>query len=120
MTNANVTVLFLYAIGMSLGQALFKLAADRASSAAGGEFWSSLFSTGYFYVTIALYAVLTLVWFWVLARVPLSRAYPFVALAFVLTPVFAALFFGESIDLWYVASLALILGGLGLLVWKAN
>lgn len=120
MTTLNVTILFLYALGMSLGQVLFKLAADRAKAVEGDVFWSSLFSTGYFYLSIALYATLTLAWFWILARVPLSRAYPFVALAFLLTPAFAALFFDESVDVWYALGLALILGGLSIVIWKAN
>ena len=120
MSNLNVTILFLYALGMTFGQVLFKLAADRAKAVEGNVFWISLFTTGYFYLSIVLYAVLTLAWFWILARVPLSRAYPFVALAFVLTPAFAAVLFDESIDVWYALSMALILGGLSIVVWKAN
>ena len=49
----------------------------------------------------------------------LSRAYPFVVLAFVITPLFAMVLFGERLDRWYVASLTLIVGGLALLVVKA-
>ena len=120
MTSANVTILLLYALGMSLGQALFKLAVERAKSLANDAFWISLFSTGYFYLSIALYGALTLVWFWILARVPLSRAYPFVVLAFVFTPALAVLFFNESLNIWYFVGLGLILAGLGLLIWKAG
>ena len=111
MTSANVAILLLYALGMSLGQALFKLAVERAKSPANDAFWISLFSTGYFYLSIALYGALTLVWFWILARVPLSRAYPFVVLAF-FTPALAVLFFNESLNIWYFVGLGLMLTGL--------
>jgi drug/metabolite transporter (DMT)-like permease len=99
---------------------LFKLAADRAKSLPNESFWISLLGTSYFYLSILLYGVLTLVWLWVLSRIPLSRAYPFVVLAFVFTPALAVLFFKESVDPWYFAGLGLVLAGLGLLVWKAS
>jgi drug/metabolite transporter (DMT)-like permease len=55
---------------------------------------------------------LAVFWVWLLSFTPLSRAYPFVALAFALTPMLAALLFGEviSIRLWF--GLLMILGGL--------
>ena len=73
----------------------------------------------HFYASIALYGALTVVWIWILTRIPLSRAYPFVILTFVFTPMFAAFAFGEPLNVWYFCGLALILAGLGLLVWKA-
>jgi drug/metabolite transporter (DMT)-like permease len=120
MSSAHVVVLVLYGIGMAFGQALFKLAADRSRSGAHELSWALLFSTGYFYLAIAIYGILAVIWIWILARVPLSRAYPFVALSFAFTPLFAVLFFDESVNSWYVMSLALILLGLGLLLWKAT
>jgi drug/metabolite transporter (DMT)-like permease len=42
----------------------------------------------------------------------LSRAYPFVALAFALTPLLAGSLFGETISLRLIVGLLLILGGL--------
>lgn len=120
MSTANVAILFFYAIGMSLGQLLFKLAADRAKANPADGFWIAVLSTRHFYLAIALYGLLTVAWVWILMRVPLSRAYPFVVLAFVLTPLLAAVVFGESLDLWYAISLMLILSGLGLLVLKGT
>src|SRR5258705_5915493 len=37
---------------------------------------------GYFFVALILCAALTLLWVWILSFTPLSRAYPFLALAF--------------------------------------
>ena len=53
-----------------------------------------------------------LLWVWILSFTPLSRAYPFVALAFALTPLLAGLLFGETISLHLIIGLLLILGGL--------
>jgi len=117
MNILNATILMLYAFGMSLGQVLFKIAADRAKARAADGFLESLVTDGYFLLAVALYGALTLVWVWILMRVPLSRAYPFVVLAFVFTPAFAILFFDEMVNIWYFTGLALILFGLGTLVW---
>ena len=120
MNIANATILLLFALGISFGQVLFKIAAERAKERASDGFLVSLLADGYFVLAVAFYGALTLLWIWILMRVPLSRAYPFVVLAFVFTPAFAVLFFGESVNVWYFIGLALILLGLGILVWKAN
>ena len=120
MSSLNVAILVLYGLGMSVGQVLFKLAADRMKANAGSGFLVAVLGNGYFYVAFILYCVLTVLWVWVLTRVPLSRAYPFVVLAFVFTPAFAYLIFGESLDLWYVLGLALVLSGLGVLIAKVT
>jgi drug/metabolite transporter (DMT)-like permease len=118
VSATNVALLVVYALGMSIGQVLFKLSADRSESELAKGFLGSLLGNGYFWFALILYGALTLQWTWMLTRLPLSRAYPFVALAFVFTPVLAFMFFGEQLDPWYFVGLALILSGLGVLVWK--
>jgi drug/metabolite transporter (DMT)-like permease len=49
---------------------------------------------------------------WILSFTPLSRAYPFVALAFAVTPLLGGMFFNEAISLRLLAGIVLILGGL--------
>jgi drug/metabolite transporter (DMT)-like permease len=67
---------------------------------------------GYFITAIVLYTGLTLFWVWLLTFTPLSRAYPFVALAFALSPLLAGLLFGETISARLWLGLGLILSGL--------
>ena len=112
-------VLILYACGMSIGQVLFKFSADRSNEDRAQGFLSGILHNGYFLSAILVYAGLTVLWVWILARVPLSRAYPFVVLSFALTPALASLIFGEPLGLWYLIGLTLILAGLALLIWKA-
>jgi len=120
MSAINVVVLFVYSLGMSFGQVLFKLAADQTKLEQSSTFVRTLLTSWYFFAAVLLYGVLSLVWVWILTRVPLSQAYPFMVLAFVFTPALAVLLFGEPLNASYLASLALILAGLGLLVVKAT
>jgi multidrug transporter EmrE-like cation transporter len=60
---------------------------------------------------LAAYGVSLLVWLVVLARVPVSSAYPFVALSIALTSVGGALLFGETFSLSKLTGTILILAG---------
>lgn len=53
-----------------------------------------------------------LCWIGAMTKLPLNRAYPFMALNFVLVTIFANALLGESITWPKIAGLALILGGL--------
>jgi drug/metabolite transporter (DMT)-like permease len=77
-----------------------------------GERLVALAQNGYFAVSVLLYAALTVVWVWILTFTPLSRAYVFVALSFVITPFFGAALFGEPISVRLVIGIGLIVGGL--------
>ena len=54
-------------------------------------------STGIFFVALILYAALTVLWVWILSFTQLSRTYPFLALAFALTPALGCLVFAEPL-----------------------
>src|SRR6266700_3147797 len=65
---------------------------------------------------IVLYAALSVLWVWLLTFTPLSRAYPFVAVAFALTPVLGALVFAEPLSACLLVGIAVIACGLVLVV----
>ena len=109
----QVLILVAYAVAMALGQVLFKLAAVRIGATKSlVERLSALAHNGYFVAAILLYAALTGVWLWILTFTPLSRAYVFVALSFVVTPFAAAAIFGEPMTARLVLGLGLIVAGL--------
>jgi drug/metabolite transporter (DMT)-like permease len=113
LSLAQIVALVAYAGAMVGGQLLFKMAALRAVHE--GPFIEramGLLLNGYFLVALVLYAVLAGVWVWILTFTPLSRAYPFVALAFALTPALGGLMFAEPISVRLVIGIALILCGL--------
>lgn len=113
LSSFQIAILVAYAVAMAVGQVLFKTAALRVGAAGSlGERLAALAHNGYFAVSVVLYAALTVVWVWILTFTPLSRAYVFVALSFVVTPFFGAALFGEPISVRLVVGIGLIVGGL--------
>jgi drug/metabolite transporter (DMT)-like permease len=111
LTLTQIALLTGYTIGMSAGQILFKLAAVQLNGTAG-ERMLALAHNLYFLGALVLYGALSVFWVWILTFTPLSRAYPFVALAFALTPALGAWLFGEAVSLRLVIGMLLILCGL--------
>ena len=60
---------------------------------------------------LALYVIATFVWFAVLDKADLSFAYPFIALAYVVTMVGGRFLLGEHLNGWKYAAVALIIVG---------
>ena len=109
----QIALLAAYAVGMAGGQILFKLASVRFTGDAPlVERTLSTLLNGYFLAALTLYLALAVLWVWILSFTPLSRAYPFVALAFALTPVLAGFFFAEPLSLRLMAGIGAILVGL--------
>jgi drug/metabolite transporter (DMT)-like permease len=114
LTLSQIVLLMAYAAGMAGGQVLFKLAALRYAAAEGGvgERLLGLVYNVYFVSALLLYAGYAILWVWILSFTPLSRAYPFVALAFALTPLLGGMLFGETISLRLIVGILFILCGL--------
>jgi multidrug transporter EmrE-like cation transporter len=64
---------------------------------------------------LVLYFLAAAVWLFVLSKVEVSLAYPFVALGFVLTAIFGRLLFHEALSPARIAGTLLICGGVALL-----
>jgi drug/metabolite transporter (DMT)-like permease len=113
LSLSQVAALMAYAAAMAGGQLLFKTAALRgAGDGPLAERIAGFLLNGYFFVALILYAALTVLWVWILSFTPLSRAYPFLALAFTLTPALGCLVFAEPLSMRLVIGIVLILGGL--------
>jgi drug/metabolite transporter (DMT)-like permease len=117
MTNrlslGHIGILCAYACGMAGGQMLFKLAALRvAMDRPIAERALALLQNGYFLSALAAYFALAVVWVWILSFTPLSRAYPFVALAFAITPVLGGMLFAEPLTARLMVGIVVILCGL--------
>jgi drug/metabolite transporter (DMT)-like permease len=114
LTLTQIVLLTAYAAGMSGGQVLFKMAALRyvASQGGIGERLFGLAFNVYFILALFLYAAYAVFWVWLLSFIPLSRAYPFVALAFALTPLLGGMLFGEVISWRLIVGILFILCGL--------
>ena len=96
--------LFLVVILMSLGQILFKYAANDMN-----KYFSILNIKIILALTVYLFSAF--LWVYILRAIPLKTAYPFVALAFIIVPIFASVFFGEILT-WnnYFGALIILIG----------
>jgi drug/metabolite transporter (DMT)-like permease len=114
LTLWQIALLTAYAVGMSAGQVLFKLAALRYGAQEGSlvERLLGLAYNAYFLAALVLYAAYALLWVWILSFTPLSRAYPFVALAFALTPLLGSVLFGDTISFRVIVGIFFVLCGL--------
>lgn len=98
-------------LGISIGQMLFKKAAQSITEAANWHHW--VFN-GWLLAALVLYGITTLAWIWVLRHAPLHLAYPFMGLAFLIVPCLGWLFLGEPIRPSTLVGGALILAGIAI------
>jgi drug/metabolite transporter (DMT)-like permease len=111
MTPKQVVLALSCSLGFSIGQIFFKLAARGLRSGPQPLAVLRSLADPYLIAGLALYGVVTLLWLTLLRSVPLSRVYPYAALAFVLVPFFSWLFFGERIGATYLLGVAFIVAG---------
>ena len=114
MTNlANFGFLALFTMMLAAGQVLFKKIglSIRQESLVDGLLLAAREPT--LYAALALYGCATLLWIWILSRVPLSQAYPWVAGGVALVPLLGCWFFGEQIRPTFWLGVVLIILGIG-------
>lgn len=97
-----------FAVLMSTGQMLFKVVADSGQ----GKPMPQALLNGWLIAALTLYGGATLLWVYILRITPISVAYPFAAMSFVLVPVGAWVFFGEALSWRYGLGMLLIIGGI--------
>lgn len=102
-------VAVLCVVGLAIGQILFKISATSLSQT--GSFFA-LKTTATLLAAMALYAITSLAWVWVLQKAALGRVYPLMALAFVLVPLGSHIIFGERFQSQYFVGIALIVIGI--------
>jgi multidrug transporter EmrE-like cation transporter len=104
--------LILLSVGLSaLAQLLLKIGVDRSGAVSQGESASGLFAMLMSPMVIgglALYGVGAMVWLFVLGKAPLSLAYPFVGLGFILTAALGVFVLNEGVSAGRIAGTLLI------------
>src|SRR5690348_1755189 len=106
-----ITLLIGYPLLLAAGQILFKRTATRLVGLPIAEQLFALLVQPSFYSAFLLYAAAAVLWVWLLTRISLSAAYPFVALSFVIVPVASWWFFGEHLGRRYWMGIGLIVAG---------
>lgn len=113
MPIKTLFLIFGTTLALSLGQVLFKLAA--VDGGASRSLFSMLFSWKMI-AALSVYAFATLMWVVALRVVPLTAAYPIVALAYVIVPVLAHFWLGEALSSKVLLGGAVIVFGVWLSV----
>jgi len=106
MTPALLSLCIGFGVSLAIGQVLFKAAAAAIDPSAGIFFTSPLL------MALGIYAATTVVWVYILTRLPLNVAYPFSLLGSALVPIFAHYCFDEIIGMKTIVGMALVLLGL--------
>lgn len=113
MTSNQIASLLGISVLLALGQTLFKVSAMGLSGKAQTPYYLLALATSpSFWLAIFLYGCGTLLWIVILQTVPLSRAYPFAALGFVIVPILSTVLFAEKLSLNYAAGVVLIIAGI--------
>jgi drug/metabolite transporter (DMT)-like permease len=110
-------VLFANIVLLVTGQTVWKLGLEQAGGLRLDNLVSVLFSP-LILLGIVIYGLATVLWLYVLSRLPISLAYPLQSIAFLLGLVVAILVFKESVPPNRWVGAAIILGGITVLSWK--
>lgn len=116
MSNSNIALLLTAVLVIVCGQIMFKFAAQSLDLTSGGTLLEKI-STNKRSILIVLaaailYGLSTIAWVIALRQIPLSVAFMFNALAFVIVPLAGYLLFNESLSRYFLLGLALIVVGL--------
>lgn len=113
MNRTHYLLLVLTVAALAVGQVLFKLAAGAMKT---GRSWQEWVFNTHLLLALVVYAGATAAWVALLRVVPLSSAYPFVALAFFFVPVLAHFTLNEPVRWQTMAGAAIIFLG----VWVSG
>lgn len=94
--------------GIAVGQILFKV---TASSLGAARHPAEILIKPELIAALVIYACSTVVWVWQLQKIELNRAYPLMALSFVIVPLFSHLVLGEPSTWRYWVGVALVVAG---------
>jgi drug/metabolite transporter (DMT)-like permease len=114
----NIVSLVIFTIILALGQVLFK---KIGLSVRGLPIRDGLLVAARepaLYAALTLYGGATLLWIWILSRVPLSQAYPWVALGTAIVPFLGWYLYGERLSPAFWVGVALIIGGIAVIQYS--
>ena len=117
MTLTALLLILTSILSSVAGQTAIKLGVEQPAAAArlaGGGLGviAAIFSSPLVLAGLGLYGVGALAWIGVLSRLDLSRAYPFLALNFVLIALVSRFFLGEEIPLLRWLGIGCIVAGI--------
>jgi len=118
ISTIQILQLVSFAFLMSMGQILFKKTAISMSAHEAQGLLEGVLKAitiPWLYFALITYGIATILWLYILQRIPLSIAYPFSALAIVIVPIFAMFLFGERLSFSYWVAIILIVSGVAII-----
>ncbi|MCZ8171196.1 MAG: permease [Novosphingobium sp.] len=110
--SARLFLLILTSVALSaLAQLALKTGTAAARPRGSGSELLAFAQSPYVIGGLALYGLGAVLWLFVLARAPLSLAYPFVGLGFIFTMLAGALVLGEQVSAARIAGTLMIAAG---------
>lgn len=109
MSAQQLMLIVMTVLALSVGQVLFKLAADELVFSVSAL--PQMLLNMKLWLALVVYFAATFLWLMVLKQTPLRVAYPFAAMAFVFVPILAHLVLGEQLS-WptFLGGAIIILG----------
>jgi multidrug transporter EmrE-like cation transporter len=103
--------LVIFTTTLAVGQVMFKQVGlgIRGRPLVDGVLY--LLGSRTFYIVVLIYVLSTFLWIWILSRVPLSQAYPWVAIGMAIVPLLGWYVFGERVEPLFWLGVSLILAG---------
>lgn len=109
MNRGEVVGVLVCVLAICVGQGLFKHVGIQIRN---GELLNSFRVAVPAIASIVIYASATILWIILLKNIPLSKAYSFMALSYILVPLIGLFAFNEPITIKFIVGSALILGGI--------
>jgi multidrug transporter EmrE-like cation transporter len=120
MTPLDAMNLSVFTVMLAFGQVFFKRVGLALQGHSGLEAIAVVIRAPSLYFGLILYGGATLLWIWILSRVNLSVAYPWVAVGMVIVPLLGWLMFGERVGPIFWLGVAFIVIGVGLTQYAAS
>lgn len=119
MSWTKLGMLLLFAILLACGQILFKIAAQSLKWPMRFNYETALqlMLNPYLLIALALYAMLSFLWLWLLKDTELNKAYLVLALSIVLVTLAGTFLLREPISARLVVGMAIVLLGLVVALW---
>ena len=105
-----ILIVFFNVVLLVSGQVCWKIALNRQPLKSFDGLWP-LFQQPIMLLGCLLFGLATMIWFYALGKYDLSRIYPLQSLAYVLGAMSGVVIFKETMSVYQLSGLALIVGG---------
>ncbi len=107
----NILALSMFTLVLAVGQLLFKHVGDALRDRPVVEAAYTMARQPALYAALAIYGVSTLLWIWILTRISLMQAYPWVAVGIIIVPILSHLIYNETAGpMYWVGALLCAIG----------